>query len=248
MWDGYNKVGYLTAFDIVVYPRGRRLARRPLAELMRRRKVSRQRIDFPADLRNLNNIEVFFTQNADNSVLFNQGVFNLLRGADGLDYFALPIKLPRLEAIDRQEHECRWQKLLSVIRPTDLVCSIDTQSAVSRLIARVDHGPWSHTFGYLGNGRISEATPPRVREAHIDIYRPTRYRLGLYRVSGTPTDEQTEKLRQLHNAQLGKPYAYRKVLQVALWKILRWGPHPNPLWGSPNDICMRPDLNLIHVV
>ena len=38
MWDGYNKVGYLSADGVVIYPKGRGIARHSLSELLRRGK------------------------------------------------------------------------------------------------------------------------------------------------------------------------------------------------------------------
>ena len=98
---------------------------------------------------------------------------------------------------------------------------------------------------------MHEAIPPRVSERPIEIYRNPRYRLGVYRVKGI-TPDQAELMISFTHRQLGKPYAYRKVLRLALWKL--FGGRPKKSSGgffliSPNDMAyVTPGLELLHIV
>lgn len=245
-WTGLNKIGFVTRDDTVVYPYGRGIRRLPLVELKRRCKIGDGwQLDGQEQL---DNIETFFTMNADNPRLFFFGAHALLRNTR--DYFDPPIKLPRLEPIMADEFERRWATLKLILRPADMIFSCDLDSRVSRLITRFDHGPWSHTILYLGNGRISEATPPVVREIDLEFYHSRRYRLGVYRPPGPVTEDKVRAFAEFARSQVGKPYNYRGALRLARWKLFDHTPNfqARPHQLSPNDAAVYAGVRLIHVV
>lgn len=165
-------------------------------------------------------------------------------------YFDSPIKLPRLQPISAAEFYRRWDQFTALARPADAIHTLDTQSTISRLIARYDQGTWSHTACYLGNGRVAEAIPPVVTERDLNVYRSPRYRLGLYRSSycPEPTEEQVTRYRNFLREQYGQPYAYGKVIKLALRKLIGLPPDLKRFQTSPNDSLIYFDHKLIFLV
>jgi hypothetical protein len=242
-WTSENKIGYLTRSGQVIFPYWWGMKRSTLEDIKRHHKVA-WIVELPDNLRDDDNIETFFTQNVDNPQLFFAGV-NALK--ERPSYFDHPIKLPRLEPISPEEFEHRWAKLESILRPTDVINSIDTESRVSRLIARADSGTWSHTSGYLGNGLISEAIPPRVVVAPLHRLKHPRYRLGVYRPADSITPDQVRRYREFVLSQVGQPYAYRKVATIGWRKLLHLWPRDTTQF-TPNEMIIRYDIPLIHMV
>ena len=244
-WGAKNKVGYVTKEDVVIHPYYLRLRRLPLAKVPR-----------PCDMWTLppspidSNVETFFTQNCDNFWLFNVGIHALNPNGAYPNFFDAPIKLPLPEHRSDAQFYKRWDTLMDVLQRGDFVFTADSESRISRLICRWDQGPWSHVATYIGDGIVHEAIPPRVSERPIDVYRNPRYRLGVYRLKDITAD-QAEELIAFGHRQLGKPYAFGKVLRLVLWKIIggRPGKRHDAFLVSPNDMTyVIPGLELIHIV
>jgi len=100
----------------------------------------------------------------------------------------------------------------------------DTESIVSRVIAAIDGGVWSHVADYIGNGRIIEATVRGVVDRSVNAYRCLRYRIGLYRVRDAETDpnrfEKAAKYVSFARSQLGKRYGFGKALRLGIMRAL----------------------------
>ena len=85
------------------------------------------------------NVEKFFVENFQTLDLFNLGLRSILQ--NDVAYFALPIKLPRLEPIDKQSRDDCWIGLKSLASKGDLLFTFDTASFFSRIVSLVDNGP-----------------------------------------------------------------------------------------------------------
>jgi hypothetical protein len=249
-WHEYNKTGYVSDAGWVVYPfwRGLRKAR---FEANRKKEHTLVPLSF---MSNLENIEVFFAQNRANADLFFQGL-NALGRRDNT-FFESPVRLPILQPVSRDEFEQRWEQLLLLVRPTDLIMVIDTSSFISRAIAAVDQGVWSHVGGYVGNGNIIEANLAGVVERPLTVYRSQRYRIGLYRVKSIIGNEdplenakQAESFVAFLRGQVGARYGYLKVLRLGVTKIFGLG------WKrrsehdiSPNEMAIFLPLQLVFAI
>jgi hypothetical protein len=137
-----------------------------------------------------------------------------------------PIKLPILSPITPAEHETKWNTLLSTLQRGDAIFTLDTTSIGSRLITYLDQGTWSHVGTYTGKGLICEAITSGVTERRIEAYHHPRYRLGIYRRSGSA--DQIDRMIEAVRSQIGKPYAFKKVLRLGVRMILG-------IWPSYND-------------
>ena len=124
---------------------------------------------------------------------------------------------------------------------------IDTKSLISRLIARFDHGTWSHIGGYSSDGTILEAISAGVVERDIEAYHNQKYRLGVYRMNCDP--ERAKGLVPGMRSILGTPYGFRDVIRLAFFKVFGIQPTGEGMRNvSPNDIARSERIRLIHVV
>lgn len=232
---GFNKIGYITESQQVIFPWRNRLIKKPLSVI---EKTPHKRFPLPEGFGN-DNVEKFFVENFQTLDLFNLGLSSILR--NDVAYFALPIKLPRLEPIDKQSRYNRWIALKSLASTGDLLFTFDTASLFSKIISLVDSGPWSHCALYTGERTVIEAITAGVCERSIDVYADSRYRVGLYRPrSGLVNRGDIVEFRQ---SEIGRPYSYRKAALVGMQKLLRL-----PLsFPTPNDLAINPELELLQV-
>jgi hypothetical protein len=82
---------------------------------------------------------------------------------------------------DGAEYESAWQHFVSQIQPYDFILTFDRRSFLSKLIAKVTHGPFSHIAHYMGDGNIWEVVTSGTRIAPLEIYKGRHYRVAAYR-------------------------------------------------------------------
>jgi hypothetical protein len=238
---GFNKVGYVTENGVVIYPRRSRITKKSLNAIKRRP----HRIIQLTNHRRAKEIEIFFTSNIINTALFVTGIQMI--GQPASPFWDRPIKLPILTPITPAEHETRWNTLLNTLERGDSVFTLDTKSIASRLITYLDQGTWSHVGTYSGEGLIIEAITSGVTERSIEAYHHPRYRLGVYRLGGST--EQIDKMIKWHRSQLGKPYAFKKVLRLGIRMILGMWPDPiETMQVTPNRAIAIWPFQLVEVI
>jgi hypothetical protein len=229
---GMNKVGYITCRQTVIHPLRRRVVETPIRKVLKKRRCTLFTID-SAYSKYLANIETFFTQNRPSVGLFFMGQDAIVRGE--FSFFDDPVRLPILRPILPSEREVRWEQFVSQLRPADIVAVFDTQSLMSKLITHLDQGTWSHTALYVGGGKVTEAITAGVVERPIEVYRSSRYRLGIYRAS--LTELQAELLVAASRTIVGRHYSFYKATRLGIMMAL--GTRRNRTRSknvSPNDI------------
>ena len=155
------------------------------------------------------------------------------------DYFDQPIKTAPHDCIDHTEHKIRCQALARAVQPLDCLFTFSPESLMSRFVARLDQGPWSHSAAIDRHGNVNESVPGHgVRCVALDHYLRWPFRLGLYRPAGL-CDPQVGL--DFLDAQLGKGYAYRKATVAGLLRFLGFTERPR----LPNDLALSPDLELV---
>jgi hypothetical protein len=239
-WTDDNKIGYVTKDDLVIYPFLRWWKKVPLKNL----KPSRMMVK-DVDQKLAENVKTFFTENVPNSTLFYNGLHAILHPEDRSTIFDHPIKLPILTAITTVERDARWDQMTKIIKSGDFVFCVDTGSRLSRFIAKLDHGTWSHTAWYIGGGYLSEAIPKHgVCVRHMEVYNTPNYRLGIYR---PPYEEDDlEKTFESQMREIGGRYAYRKAIALGLKMFI--GLRPKSPWISPNDMAIQVNFPIVHIV
>jgi hypothetical protein len=244
---GCNKIGYVTRRYTVIHARLKRgMAETPLCRIRRRPHILiRMTTLSPADIEH---VETFFTKNVPSFELLNSGLVALTTGQN-LSYFDNPIRTPFLDKITREEFERRWAKFRSILRPADIIAIIDTKSRMSRLIARLDHGTWSHVGLYTVNGMILEAILQGVVERELEAYHSQRYRLGIYRATNSVSTDAAGAIISHGRMMLGLPYGFYNLFRLACIKIFNLSPRGDPARNlSPNDIARSGEVHLVHLV
>jgi hypothetical protein len=238
--SGYNKVGYLSRSKLIVYRGFRMVRRKPFDRVGKYRySIVETTAHFDEEA-----VEAFFLLNHLHPSLFDDGLV-ALRDAHP-DFFEYAVRLPVGDVVSPEERDSRWQALLSILKPGDLIATFDTQSRMSRLISFVDGGPWSHMGVYVGNGRIAEALTRGVVERGIEAYQPARYRLGVYRPVGM-TPEGAERVVAACRSRLGAAYNYTGVLRVGSRLLFRIEAG-RERFPSPTEMALAEGLRLIHIV
>jgi hypothetical protein len=238
-----NKVGYITSDNNVVFPFRKRFKSVPLRKL----KVETLELcQMAISEDRMRQIDLFFRENVLNPVLVRRAFNAISRGA--LGFFDDPIKLPKLAPITPSERRARWKNALALVEPCDLVQVFDESSVVSRLIARVDRGCWSHSAGYLGEGKVTEAITSGVTIRPLEVYNRSSIRLGIYRIEGV-TSENAEAARKWSQEQVGKGYGWSSVIRSGIEKIFLYDPQRKPVIPTPNDLIVWTDpIRLVALV
>ena len=217
---GHNKVGFISKSDEVIYPVRRHFVRVPLATLRKRMgSVEMWTHERHVSEEQERQIETFFAQNVLNPLLMTKGI-NLIATAEDLRWFEHPIRLPVLSPIDSAEHKQRWSELISILKIGDSIFTVDQGSRISRAIASVDLGTWSHCGFYSGDGRILEAITQGVVERSIAAYEKPRYRIGVYRIPEL-TATKANSLIESARTQIGSQYGWTTIGRLAIQKVLR---------------------------
>ncbi|MEZ0175553.1 MAG: hypothetical protein AB9Q20_14765 [Candidatus Reddybacter sp.] len=232
---GYNKVGYITHSNIVIFQYKKRMVKKELSTL---RLLPHQLIPINNNDLDIKKVNAFFENNVLTFELFHIGLTQLLEVNTA--YFNRPIKLPKHNEITIKDHDTRWRELILEHKNGDALLTFDTESLFSKLISIVDKGPWSHVALCTGEGTVIEAlTGGGVQERPIEVYENPKYRVGLYRFrNGVP---EPEKGVAFGRAQIGKPYNFSGAAIAGIQKIfMRQRIEP-----TPNDIAIQPELDLI---
>jgi hypothetical protein len=204
---------------------------------------------------NPDDVEKFFTQNKPNAELFFQGL-NALGRRDN-EFFKYPIRLPILPPTNPQEFEERWQRMQQIVRPADCIMIFDNTSFISRMIAAVDRGVWSHVAGYPGNGNVLELILSGMVERSLDTYRSPRYRIGIYRARPSNGGaEYADDLKRIHafltrqRAPIGRTrYDYLKVVKLGFVKTFGIRlKQPTDYDVTPNDMARSVNFKLIFTI
>src|SRR6266446_3883124 len=148
---GFNKTGYVTDGGVIIYPRYTRIVARPSAKL----RTIRSRLIDISKHPSAYNIEMFFLNNNITPNLF-QLALNSINDKDSR-FWDSPIKLPKLNPDPPTEFEERWKCFTELLLPGDTIATFDTRNFMSRVIAYVDQGTWSHVGLYTADGTILEA-------------------------------------------------------------------------------------------
>jgi hypothetical protein len=106
------------------------------------------------------------------------------------------------------EYENAWQAFIKRLEPHDPIFTFDRRSLLSKLIALLTHGPFSHVATYLGDGNIWEIVTPSARVVPIEVYKDrSRYRVAAYRHYGYETmdraSQKADMMQLIGNVRYG---------------------------------------------
>ncbi len=238
--SGMNKVGYITSRNTVVYQVRLHFVEVPLRRLRRKRLDT---FELKCSEERKAQVEAFFTMNVLNPGLMERGFSALTQGPH--DFFDSPVRLPKLLPVSRAEHQERWDQLPQVLVAGDLVQVFNEKSLVSKVIAVLDHGSWSHSAMYTGDQTVTEAITSGISERPISVYKNPSIRLGVYRHPGM-TVEKARTIIAFGRTQLGKPYGWRQAFVLGVEQLFCFNRRTRT--PSPNDLIARSDLQLIFLI
>lgn len=173
--------------------------------------------------------------------LLNNGLNNLVH--NDVSYFENPIKLPYLNYKNLKNKDESWVKFTELAQEGDFLFTFDSRSLISKIISKIDRGPWSHVAICIGNNKIVEATTNGVIESDISVYESDKYHVGLYRPE---TSSEENKLLAITEAKLkiGAKYNYKGAIMAGIQKrlgIMNRVP-------TPNDLAVFPKLKLVKFI
>ena len=125
------------------------------------------------------------------------------------------------------------QAIRDHVRPGDILLSRKKGSPVSEIIRGVTRSRWSHSFLYIGEGKIIESDWDGVVINPLEYYLNTRYDVGLFRAKPELTKEEEEQLVLVAREMLGIKYGYLQLLWFLILRI--FGKSEDPDWSLDVD-------------
>lgn len=139
------------------------------------------------------------------------------------------------------DYNVAWNRLVSVLEPRDIIFTYDRKSVISRLIAHLTHGPFSHCAVHAENGVIWEIVTSGTRMVNIEVYRGRQFRVAVYRHYGKAPDTIEEMLSRM-KASDGQPgYSYYGAIRAGIKAY--FGRHVEAM--TPNSLILTGALTFV---
>ena len=209
---------------------------------------SHVKIVAPSEKEYMPKIAEFFISAQNNYRLFNLGISAI--NANRLDFFdsgksIMPVFSNYLT--DEHYNEA-WKRVTSKLKKGDMICTFNSKSLISKTIARIDKGSWSHCGVYVGNNEIFEMISKGAVRRNIDAYKQKYIHFGIYRPIGSVYQMNMENDDYInHFIELSKndKYSYLKALILGIRTILSFTDGKfSPVDVTPNAIIYKGGLDL----
>ncbi len=113
-----------------------------------------------------------------------------------------------------------WNRFVESLEPHDHLLTFDRESLLSKIIAVVTLGPFSHIAHYIGDGNIWEVVTSGTRIAPLETYKGRRYRVAAYRNYGHSFITEEEAMA-IYQKTAGRPgYNYIGALKAGVRTFL----------------------------
>ena len=223
--SGANQVGIVDTQRQVLFCRARTVVARDLGSV-RAHATQVLRLREP-EYRN--RVLAYFNNHRGHYRLFLTGLRALQVG--NLFLFDTPSPMPSARTFHSyKDFESSWDTLELSAQVGDAIFTFDRRSTISRIIAWIDQGAWSHVAVYVGDGLIQEAVAAGVVRRELRTYRDARFHVGLYRFYQPIRDSAAA----LHYADttLGMKYNYWGAVALGVATLL----HRRTRERTPNGI------------
>jgi hypothetical protein len=131
------------------------------------------------------------------------------------------------------------------LEPHDPIFTFDRQSLLSKLIAVLTHGPFSHVATYLGDGKIWEIVTSGARVVPLEVYKGRgRYRVAAYRHYGYEKKDRATQQAELMQLVGNVRYGYFGAVFAGFKSYFRF--HRES--ATPNGIILSGPLIFIEQV
>lgn len=240
---GCNQTGVLISEQTILYCRNRKIVHIKIDDLIGSKVI----ICGLKDKTKSDKIINYFKKSKSNYRLFKLGVRALMQ--HNMKVFDDPYIMPKLrEYGSEDEHQKNWHRVTSKLQKNDFIFTYNSKSLISKIIASIDKGSWSHSGIYFGNGEILEAISKGLVKRKIDVYRNKHIHLGIYRAIGTNNDID-EILDTFYVESLGLKYGYHKALILGIRTLLGLTEDKfSPTDLTPNGLIYAGNLYLVDFI
>jgi len=121
----------------------------------------------------------------------------------------------------------KYKYVKKMLRPGDVILSLNKENLLSGAIKTVTESNWSHTMMYIGNGLIVESTIGGVRTYPLKHYTTSKYNIAVLRCKDL-SDSQRKILIKRVKQYIGMRYAYVQILWDFFLRII--GRSEDPKW------------------
>lgn len=212
---GYNQIGIVVSDCEILCRRGNRVSRLSKIE------SANNKCDIykPVSEQLTANVVEYFSKNIVSSRIFDLGITALLNKAP-VDLFDHPLLMPDFKKLPCVDFEQRWNRVEAVVKPGDIVFTYDTESFISKFIANLDKGAWSHVGIYVGDGYICEAITNGVVQRPITEYKNKKIRMGIYRYKGISPEAANDFVDEC-KSRIGDSYNWWGAIKLGIKMILK---------------------------
>jgi len=240
---GYNQTGIFVTGNEILFCRGKKILTVKV-ETIRGTIVT---IYEPSDRELMPNIADYFNLSRQNYRIFKLGVRAL--GIGNHEVFRQPIIMPLLRKyMNQDDYEHAWIEFISKLRKSDYIFTFNSKSILSRLIASIDNGSWSHCGIYLGDEEIYEMTTKGTVKKNIDAYKKMFIHIGAYR-HFRMTEEKRNSIDEYSKTLTYSAYPYLKAFILGIRTYFGLVNEDDPVEiPTPNGIIYRGEYYLVSYV
>lgn len=237
---GCNQTGILVSEKEIICRRHRKVVYVSLDDL----KECKVYIHVIKDREIAHKIVRFFKNTIDNYRLFQCGLNALhIENYRLFDSETIMPKFRRYHSIDEYNRE--WDRIVPLLRKGDLINTFQSTSFISKFIANLDKGVWSHSASYIGYKKIQEAISKGVVKRELSSYKDINTHIGIYRAHGIEKVDLSTAEEFWRNS-VGWKYAYFKAIILGIRTLLgltddKYGPRDK----TPNGLVYAGNLYLV---
>ena len=216
---GCNQIGIFISHNKILFCRKRTVIELNFNELA----GSNVSIVAYKDTTLLPKIARFFDSNRDNYRLFALGTNALF--CHNYKVFNVPEIMPKFgkQQIPDSEYEASWNRLISKMQKGDTIFTFNSKSLISKIIAKIDNGSWSHTGTYVGNGEISEMISTGYTKRSVEVYKQKHIHIGIYRFHQITPEQQgsiDDFVVECNEMYGGQGYPFFRALKLGIRTLL----------------------------
>lgn len=238
---GCNQTGIFISDRDIIFVRKRKVQKIDVDELKRSKVIIQKHKDnslIPKIINYFNNIN-------DNYRMFGLGIRAL--ASENFEAFNSEKIMPSFNKYSSKfEYEAAWSELISKLRKGDLIFIFNRNSWISKLIATMDNGSWSHCGIYVGEGNILETIPIGTVVRNIEIYKNKKIHFGVYRSETETPSLIGETINKLISEEVGPGYGYLKAIILGIRTVFGLNDDKfSPTDVTPNGLIYSGSLYLI---
>ena len=244
---GCNQIGVFISEQTILYCRNRKIVYIEIDDLI----GSKVTICGLKDKTKSDKIINYFKKSKSNYRLFKLGVRALM--LHNMKVFDDPYIMPKLRNYGSEdEYQKNWDRVYSKLKKADLIFTYNSKSLISKVIANIDKGSWSHSGIYNGNGKILEAISKGGVKRKIDVYRNKHIHLGIYRAIDYAllTNNDIDEILDILSVEtLGLKYGFHKALILGIRTLLGLTEDKfSPTDLTPNGLIYAGNLYLVDFI